>query len=155
VNKYNAKKVVVTSDGTIFNVADIKKYNLVIEGIQFDSEMEGSYYVELLWMKRDGAITEIVCHPTYVLQDKPKITYIPDFLITFTEGQQVAVDVKGVETSTFSVKRRLFIKAFPDLELRVLTKYLGKWVPIKEVKREKAAKTRALNKMIKKATQKG
>jgi hypothetical protein len=131
------------------------EFNLAIDGIQFDSEMEGSYYIELLWMKRDGAITDIICHPKYELQDKPKITYTPDFLITFTDGKQVAIDVKGVETSTFSVKRRLFIKAFPELELRVLTKHLGQWVPIKEVKKEKAARTRALNKMIKKATQKG
>ncbi len=155
MSKYGAKKVIVTADGTLFDEATVKQFGLAIEGIRFDSTKEGEYYQELLAMKRDGAIIEIACHPKYILQDKPLITYSPDFLITFTDGTKVAIDVKGVETSTFSVKARLFRAKYPDLELRVITKYRGQWVPIKEVKKEKAARTRALNKMIKTATQKG
>ncbi|KIL35140.1 phage-like protein [Cohnella kolymensis] len=155
MSKYGAKKVIVTADGTLFEVETIKRFGIEVEGEKFDSVMEGSYYQELLWMQKDGAITEIKCHPSYVLQDKPKITYIADFLISFADGQQIIVDVKGKETSTFSVKRRLFKARFPDLQLLVITKYRGQWVPIEDVKKEKVDRKRAMNKLIKQSQGKG
>lgn len=154
MSKYGARKVVVTADGTLFDLDTIRQLNLIVEGKVFDSKMEGMYYQELLWMKKDGAIRDIFCHPVYVLQEDPKITYVADFLITFSDGQQVVIDVKGKETPTFRVKMKLF-KSRYTTELRVITYYRGRWVQIEEVKKEKAAHKRALNKLIKQVEQKG
>lgn len=150
MSKYNSKKVIVTPDGTLFKIEELTRYKIEIEGIQFDSEMEGAYYQELLMFQKDGAVTTIQCQPKYILQDKPKITYIADFLVTFANGEQIVVDVKGVETSTFSVKKRMFAARYPELKLQIITKYRGAWMPTKEVRKEKAARKRAKNKFEKK-----
>lgn len=108
MSKYNAGKVIVTPDGTLFEEWLVKKYKLDIQGIRFDSKMEGEYYQWLILLKQYGEIKDFSCHPKYVLQEKPRITYIADFLVTELDGAQRVVDIKGVETSTFRVKLKLF-----------------------------------------------
>jgi hypothetical protein len=153
MSKYNNKKVVVSADGTIFEVKDIIQYNLKIEGIPFDSEMEANYYQELLSLQREGTVLDIECQPKFVLQDKPKIVYIADFRVTFTNGEIVIVDVKGVETSTFSVKKRLFKARFPEYTLQVLTRYHGVWMPTKEARKRKAQNKKVKNALLKRFEQ--
>lgn len=153
MSKYNNKKVVVTADGTVFAVKDIIEYKLIIEGIPFDSEMEANYYQELVSLKREGVVSEIECQPKFVLQDKPKIVYIADFKVTFTNGDQVIVDVKGVETSTFSVKKRLFKARFPEYTLQIITRYQGVWMPTKEARKRKAQNKKAKNALMKRFEQ--
>ncbi|MHA7963566.1 DUF1064 domain-containing protein [Paenibacillus sp. CAU 1782] len=143
MSKYNNKKVVVTADGTIFTVSDIVKYNLSIEGIPFDSEMEANYYQELLSLQREGTVLDIECQPKFVLQDKPKIVYIADFRVTFATGEQVIIDVKGVETSTFSVKKRLFKARFPEFRLQIITRYRGVWMPTKDARKQQVQNKKA------------
>ncbi|WKL02442.1 DUF1064 domain-containing protein [Paenibacillus amylolyticus] len=82
MNKYNATKVIVTEDGTLFSEWIVKKHNLDITGIRFDSMAEGEYYQLLLQQKRFGEIKAFECHPKFVLQEKPKVTYTADFLVT-------------------------------------------------------------------------
>lgn len=36
------------------------------------------------------------------------ITYVADFLVTYHDGREEVVDVKGVETDVFKIKRVLF-----------------------------------------------
>jgi len=155
MSKYGARKVIVTEDGTIFDMETINKFHLIVEGKIFDSRMEGSYYQELLWMKRDGAIREIECQPVFILQENPKIKYVADFRITFSDGTQIIVDVKGFETPAFRMKAKLFKAKYPDIELRVITKYCGQWMTVAEVKKQKSANKRAFNKLIKQAEKKG
>ncbi len=143
MSKYNNKRVVVTADGTLFSVSDIQKYNLDIKGITFDSQMEGNYYQELLSLQREGTVSEIECQPKFILQDKPKIVYIADFRVTFTNGEIVIVDVKGVETSTFRVKKRMFEAKFPEYRLQVITRHCGTWISIKDLKKRKSLKKKA------------
>jgi Protein of unknown function (DUF1064). len=138
MSKYNAKKVIVTPDGTLFEEELVKKYKLSIDGIRFDSKMEGEYYQELLWLIKDGTLTKVECHPSFVLQDKPKITYIADFKLTFANGEQTIVDIKGVETAAFRLKKKLFAAKYPDLSLQILGRMRGEWLPVEEIKRRKA-----------------
>lgn len=151
LSKYNAQKVIVTPDGTLFEAWLIEKYELEVQGILFDSRLEGEYYQELLLMKRYGEIRDFACHPKFVLQEKPKITYIADFLITDLDGTERVIDIKGVETSTFRVKLKLFQAIYPTMCIEILTKYRGQFVPLKQVKKEKAARKRARNKLLKQA----
>lgn len=151
MSKYNAKKVIVTPDGTLFEEHLVKEYNLDVKGTRFDSEMEGEYYQELLLMKRYGEIKDFSCQPKFVLQENPKITYIADFMITDLDGSQRVIDIKGVETSTFRVKLKLFKAKYPTLPIEILVKRRGEFVPLKEVKKEKAAQKRATKKLLKNA----
>lgn len=149
MSKYNAKKVIVTADGTLFEEWLVKKYNLDVTGIRFDSKMEGEYYQELLLQKQLGEIKDFVCQPKYVLQESPEVTYIADFLVTDLDGSQRVIDIKGVETSTFKVKLKLFKAKYPTLRIEILTKKRGEFVSTMQVKKDKAARKRAINKLIK------
>ncbi|WP_340397996.1 DUF1064 domain-containing protein [Paenibacillus sp. FSL E2-0202] len=151
MNKYNAKKVIVTSDGTMFEEAQLKKYNIKITGNRFDSMMEGEYYRHLLQLKKIGLIKDFTLQPKYILQEKPKITYIADFLITDMDGSERVVDIKGAETAVFRTKLKLFQVKYPTMRIEILTKKSGEFVPLDQVKKEKAAQKRAANKLMKKA----
>ncbi|MBE0342934.1 DUF1064 domain-containing protein [Paenibacillus sp. 28ISP30-2] len=78
MSKYNASKVIVTDDGTLFTIAEIEEYNLDVDGTHFDSRMEGEYFIELLRQKKYGEIKDFSCQPKFVLQEKPKVQIIED-----------------------------------------------------------------------------
>ncbi|ETT30696.1 phage-like protein [Paenibacillus sp. FSL R5-192] len=145
MNKYNATKVIVTEDGTLFSEWIVKKHNLDITGIRFDSIAEGEYYQLLLQQKRFGEIKAFECHPKFVLQEKPKVTYIADFLVTELDDSQRVVDIKGVETSTFRVKLKLFQAKYPTLPIDILVKKRGEFIPLAQYKKEKSMRKRAAN----------
>lgn len=127
--KYRNKRVLLTADWTLFELADIKKYNLTgIEGIKFDSKMEAGYYMYLSAAKQRGIIKEIELQPVFVLQDKPKIKYIADFRVTYDHGGQDVIDVKGARTSTFNLKMKLFKIKYPNVILTLVTKKGNLWV---------------------------
>lgn len=151
MNKYNATKVIVTKDGTLFSEWIVKKHNLDITGIRFDSMAEGEYYQLLLHQQSFGEIKSFECHPKFVLQEKPKVTYIADFLITELDGSQRVVDIKGVETSTFRVKLKLFQAKYPTLPIDILVKKRGEFIPLAQYKKEKSARKRAANALRKRA----
>ena len=151
MSKYNAKKVIVTEDGTLFEEALVKKYKLDIKGARFDSKMEGEYYQVLLMLLKDGTLSKIELQPAFVLQESHKIKYIADFLLTFSSGEKIVVDVKGVETSTFRVKRKLFQAKYPELKLQIIKKFRGQWLSTDEIKREKSALKKSTNQLLKKA----
>ncbi|KKD53922.1 MULTISPECIES: DUF1064 domain-containing protein [Paenibacillus] len=151
MSKYNAKKVIVTVDGTLFEEWLVKKYNLDVTGIRFDSKMEGEYYQELLLLKQLGKIKDFVCQPKYILQESPKVTYIADFLVTDLDGSQRVIDIKGVETATFRVKMKLFQVKYPTLPIEILVKRRGKFIPTRQAKKERADRKRAINKLLKQA----
>ena len=110
MNKYHAKKTTV-------------------DNITFDSEKEAHRYGELRILERVGMITDLVCHPTYVLQEgfiwhgkkiRP-ITYEADF--SYIEGgQRITEDVKGSEktiTALAKVKIKMFKKLYPEIMFRL------------------------------------
>lgn len=93
------------------------KYNnrkVKLDGYTFDSEREVEYYVVI---KGDPTVSNVVVHPRFELT--PKFTnadgvkrramhYFADFLVTYKDGTEKVVDVKGVETPVFKIKRLLF-----------------------------------------------
>lgn len=96
----------------------MNKYNATkttIKGIKFDSKIESQAYLFLL---SKGIKFDL--QPKIVLQDKFKgkqgnvraITYIPDFVIYSDFGDGIIekhyIDIKGVETAVFKLKRILF-----------------------------------------------
>lgn len=99
MNKYRNKKV-------------------TIDNITFDSKKEARRYEELKLMEKTGLITNLVLQPRYELlkvfkkrgKTHRKIEYIADFKYFDNERQvEVIEDVKGVSTSVFSLKMKLFL----------------------------------------------
>ena len=106
----------------------------VIDGIKFDSKAEGEYYLFLKNAIKDSSglpYKSFKLQPEYVLQDSfdtawygkiKAIKYKADFLIEFYSGYKVVVDIKGYSTPEALLKRKLFLKKYPELELVWLSK---------------------------------
>ena len=93
----------------------------------FDSIAESKRYKELALLQRAGKITELQLQPKFLLQESfrkngktfRKIEYIADFMYE-KNGKIVVEDVKGKETEVFKLKRKLFEKKYPALELKII-----------------------------------
>ena len=85
-----------------------------VEGITFDSTAEALFFVTLRDKQKKGSIKEIETQPKVYLT-AAKILYKPDFKITFPDGLQVYVDVKGMALPVFNLKKRLWKSYGPGL----------------------------------------
>lgn len=116
-SKYNAKKV-------------------EIDGIKFDSKAEGEYYLHLKQQVTERQILGFERQKRMLLQGgfsvegvKGKIRpifYVVDFIITENDGTLTYVDVKGMETDVFKLKKKLFMKRYNTALLKV-KKTKGGW----------------------------
>lgn len=116
-SKYNAKKV-------------------EIDGIKFDSKAEGEYYLHLKQQVTERQIIGFERQKRMLLQEgfnvegvKGKIRpifYVVDFIITENDGTLTYVDVKGMETDVFKLKKKLFMKRYNTALLKV-KKTKGGW----------------------------
>lgn len=94
------------------------KYGAVkttVNGITFDSRAEAEFYLYLLAEQKIGRIEKIELQHQYLLH--AGIKYIADFVITMPGGFQRYLDVKGMETPVFKLKRKLFEKDVGKLEV--------------------------------------
>jgi hypothetical protein len=92
------------------------------DGHTFASQAEADRYAHLRLMERAGLITGLRLQPRYTLQDGPRsvrLTYVADFAYE-ERGRHIVEDVKGLRLPVFEVKRRLFVRRFPELVLRVV-----------------------------------
>src|SRR5690606_8959455 len=93
----------------------------VIDGITFDSILEGEYYIHLKEKQQRGEILAFNLQPVFLLQEAfkkdgktfRKIEYKADFEILHLDESIEIVDVKGFETADFKIKRKLFEKRYP------------------------------------------
>lgn len=109
----------------------IRSKKVVIDGITFDSQIEGEYYEYLKNLEKDGKIHYLQCHPSYMLQGKAErhgkqykaVLYVADFEY-FDEEERinVVIDVKGYATETAKLKRKLFVYNYPEYELKWIAK---------------------------------
>jgi len=92
-----------------------------IDGIIFASKAEANRYAQLKLMERAKAITDLKIQPGYLLQVNGKVigTYRPDF--SYQDGKRIVVeDVKGIITPEASLRMRVFMAAYPEIELRIV-----------------------------------
>lgn len=124
-----------------------KNKKIELDGFTFDSKAEANYYDHLKQLMKKGIVTAIVPQPRYLLQESfrkngilfRKIEYIADFAVQYADGHSEVVDIKGVETTDFKIKRKLFEKRYPQLFLKVMkhVKKFGGWITIEEYKQFK------------------
>jgi hypothetical protein len=125
------------------------KYNAKrteIDGISFDSKVEGQYYLYLKQQQIEGKIKRFEMQPIFTLQEgfrkngkyfRP-ILYIADFKVYLNDGSIQIIDVKGFETPDFKIKRKLFEAKYPfKLILMKYVKQYGGWLTNDEWKKRK------------------
>lgn len=107
----------------------------VVDGFEFDSKMEAAFYLHLKERAERGEIMSIAIHPSFVLQEgfrkhgkwyRP-ITYVADFGVEFADGRRVVYDVKGKETQTFQIKKKIYASLYAEPLVMVAFKK-GVWV---------------------------
>ena len=106
-NKYNARKTTVC-------------------GRTFDSKREAEIYLDLLSRKQHGEIVRIRLQPSYTLlegfrdnqgkQQKP-ITYTPDFLVEYDDGRREVIEVKGMRTRDYVLRKKLFLHMMRETDI--------------------------------------
>ncbi len=138
-----------------------KSYKAIINDIQFDSINESRYYLKLLDEKRRGIVKkfelqkEFELVPAYEKNGKKirKMSYIADFVVQLADNSIQVIDVKGIETDVFKLKKKLFEYRYRNLSL-ICCRYVAKdrcWKTLDEIAAEKKSKTKA-TKVAKKST---
>lgn len=102
------------------------KYNAhktVVQGHEFDSKREAEVYLELLAQKQAGEIVRIGFQPSYTLLEaftdntgkrQRPITYTADFFVAYADGHAEVVEVKGVRTRDYLLRKKLFLHMMRD-----------------------------------------
>lgn len=115
-----------------------------INDIQFDSLNESRYYIKLLQEKKAGIIKSFemqqsfLITPSYKKNGKTirKMEYLADFVIQYPDGSTRVIDVKGVETDVFKMKKKLVEYMYPDVTIECVrwVPKESKWMTLKEYK---------------------
>lgn len=95
-----------------------------IDGIKFDSLVEGARYVVLKRLQASGVISGLKCHEPYALPVNGVLVckYIADFVYVDAEGCRVVEDVKGgAVTPVYALKKKL-MKAIHGIEIKEVRK---------------------------------
>jgi len=95
-----------------------------IDGIIFDSIKESRRYLELKLLVKAKKIEILMVQPEFILQEKfrdnqgkahREIKFIADFSYLNVKGQQIVEDVKGMRTSEYKIKMKLFLNKYPNI----------------------------------------
>ena len=84
---------------------------VVIDGRRFASQKEGRKYSDLKILKRVGKLVDFECQvPFEIIINGQKICkYIADFITYDPDGKRHILDVKGVKTSVYRLKKKLML----------------------------------------------
>lgn len=96
------------------------KYNAkpnTVDGIRFDSKKEANYYLALKQRVIDGKVITFLRQVPLHLPGGTKL--VVDFLEFHADGTAHFVDVKGMETDAFKIKKRE-VEAIYPFEIEVV-----------------------------------
>ena len=106
-NKYNARKTTVC-------------------GHTFDSRREAEIYLDLLSRKQHGEVLRIGFQPQYTILEgfrdntgkkQRPITYTADFFVAYADGRNEVIEVKGVRTRDYLLRKKLFLHMMRDTDI--------------------------------------
>lgn len=108
VTKYRAKKTIV-------------------DGHKFDSKREAEWYKRYREMEKRGEIKDLELQPRFLLQPSykkngrtvRKIEYVADFRFIECNLEETphVVDVKGMKTPVYKMKKKMFEYQYPHLTI--------------------------------------
>ena len=135
-----------------------------VDGHVFDSEMESEYYKVLKEKERKGEIRKLKLQesftlvPPFSLRDKEinSLNYVADFTYIDEENVLHVIDVKGMLTDEFKIKKKIFEYLYRiPLEIVVFDAKSKSWMSFeereklkKDRKREKTTKTKELKEKL-------
>lgn len=123
-----------------------------VDGITFDSKIEARYYQYLKQLKKQGIVKDFELQPKFILLERFKkngktfrsIEYIADFKVEYPNGYVEVVDIKGMETKDFKIKRKLFEYRYPaTLKVLTFSAIDGGWIELEQYNKAKNARKRA------------
>jgi hypothetical protein len=91
-----------------------------VGGVRYASKAEAARGSALALLERAGQIANLVRQPRFPLEVNGQLvcTYVADFAYREND-QEVIEDVKGVQTETFKIKRKL-LKALHGIDVRLI-----------------------------------
>lgn len=89
----------------------------VVDGFTFDSKKEAAYYGQLKLLQRAGDVAMFLRQVPFHLPGGVK--YVADFVVFYTAGVVEVVDVKGVRTAEYRVKKKLVEHQYPITVIEV------------------------------------
>lgn len=123
------------------------------KGIKFDSKAEMEYYKHLELLKEMGEVSWFDMQPEFTLlggftdnfgRKHLPIKYRADFLVHYTDAPPVVIDIKGMETPDFKLKRKMYCARFPlELKLIAYSKIDGGWIETDELKKARKLRKKA------------
>jgi hypothetical protein len=97
------------------------KYGAVrttVDGISFASRKEAEYYILLREELKAGGILGFARQPRFPIGAGHE--YVADFMVVLKDGTCEVVEVKGVETDLYKLKKSYFDSIYPNLVLKVV-----------------------------------
>lgn len=103
--------------------AKYRNRKTTLDGIDFDSKAEAREYARLKLRQAAGEITNLRCQvPFAIVVNGVKVcTYIADFTYLDKDGKMAVVDVKGMKTPAYRIKKKL-MRAIYGVEIVEVTK---------------------------------
>ena len=133
------------------------------QGIVFDSETELKFLLE--WIEPKLKIGEILSYERQVpdiLQEGfinfegkkiLPIKYVADYVITFSDGRQIVVDVKGIPDSLAKAKKKMFEFKYRDIPFYWYCRSIkysdgDNWIVYEELEKRRKANKKSKNKKV-------
>lgn len=129
-----------------------------LDGLVFDSEMESDYYKVLKEKEKNKEIKDLslqvkfVLLPEFIINDKKNnsLVYIADFTYRDLDNTLHVVDVKGMLTDEFKIKKKLFEYFYrTPLEIIVYEAKSKTWMSFEEKEKLKRERKKAKSKETK------
>ncbi len=97
-----------------------------VDGIKFHSRAEANYYCHLKRMMNakepSDQVAKFECQVSYVVCPEQRdvegkvvekqVLYVADFVVDYADGRREVVDVKGMITPLYELKRKLMLKNY-------------------------------------------
>ena len=123
------------------------------KGIVYDSAVEMKFAREYIEPRLlSGELVKAERQIKYILQPSFKhndmlirpINYVADFVITYADGHQVVIDIKGMPDATAKLKRKLFFYHYPDIDYQWISysKIDGGWITYEALAKARKARKR-------------
>jgi len=89
------------------------------DGIKFASKLEALYYDHLKLLQKAGEVVMFLRQVPFHLPGN--VRYVCDYAVFNSDGSVQFIDVKGLETQQFKVKRKLVESIYP-VQIKIVKK---------------------------------
>ena len=131
-----------------------------VDGILFHSKLESMFYSHLKSLKEQGIVEKFEMQVPFQLLDPFQtksgemirgIKYISDFVVWYVgKDQPTVIDTKGWITPIFSIKKKLLLHRYPDIDFQII-KYVrkyGGWLTWEEWEAKKRASQKSSGRQL-------